>query len=64
MRLGSWLQHHRRTRTDGIWRSTWTPLGPAAYDINSPPKVTLRRERREAIDESLHVLATVPQLLE
>jgi len=31
-----------------------------AYDVNSPPKVTLRRERREAIDESLHVLAVVP----
>jgi hypothetical protein len=35
-----------------------------AYDINSPPKLTLRRVRREAIEESLHVLATVPSLLE
>jgi hypothetical protein len=34
-----------------------------AYDINSPTKVALRRDRREAIDESLHVLAIVPQLL-
>lgn len=35
-----------------------------AYDINSPTKVTLRRERSEAIDEALYVLATVPPLLE
>jgi hypothetical protein len=34
------------------------------YDINEPAKVTLRRDRREAIDESLHVLSTVPVLLE
>jgi hypothetical protein len=48
----------------------FVPLGPDAqytattYDINSPVKVALRRERREAIDEALHVLATVPQLLD
>ncbi len=35
-----------------------------AYDVNGPVKVVLRRDRREAIDESLHVLATVPELLE
>jgi hypothetical protein len=34
-----------------------------AYDINSPEKVVLRLDRREAIDESLQVLATVPALL-
>jgi hypothetical protein len=34
-----------------------------AYDINSPPKVALRHARGQAIDESLHVLATVPALL-
>jgi hypothetical protein len=35
-----------------------------AYDINAPAKVALRRDRREAIDESLHVLATAPALLD
>jgi hypothetical protein len=34
-----------------------------AYDLNCPEKVALRRERREAVDEALHVLATVPALL-
>jgi len=32
--------------------------------VNGPVKVALRRDRREAIDESLHVLTTVPALLE
>lgn len=36
----------------------------AAYDINEPAKVRLRRDRREAIDESLHILSTAPVLLE
>lgn len=46
------------------------PHGPdaeytaTAYDINSPTKVALRRDRREATDEALYVLATVPQLLD
>jgi hypothetical protein len=35
-----------------------------AYDINSPQKVTLRRMRRETVEESLHVLASVPALLD
>jgi hypothetical protein len=35
-----------------------------AYDINQPTKVVLRRDRREAVDESLHVLSTIPALLE
>jgi hypothetical protein len=34
------------------------------YDINSRPKVTLRRMRRETVEESLHVLASVPALLD
>jgi hypothetical protein len=35
-----------------------------AYDINAPTKIALRRGRREAIQESLHTLGTVPDLLE
>jgi hypothetical protein len=35
-----------------------------AYDINSPPKLTLRRARRETVEEALQVLATVPALLD
>ncbi|HET7504475.1 MAG TPA: HNH endonuclease [Kofleriaceae bacterium] len=35
-----------------------------AYDLNCPEKVALRRDRREAIDEAMHVLATVPALLD
>lgn len=54
----------------GYEQDELVPLGPdaqytaTAYDINSPPKVALRRDRREAIEESLYVLATVPALLE
>jgi hypothetical protein len=33
------------------------------YDINSAVKVVLRRDRREAIDEAVHVLSAVPALL-
>ncbi|HSR99198.1 MAG TPA: hypothetical protein VLM79_19215 [Kofleriaceae bacterium] len=33
------------------------------YDVNAAAKVALRRDRREALDEALHVLATVPELL-
>lgn len=33
------------------------------YDMNCPVKVVLRRDRREAIDEAVHVLNTVPALL-
>ena len=33
----------------------------AAYDVNSPTKVALRRERREAIDEWSRQLAFEPE---
>lgn len=33
------------------------------YDVNSLAKRALRRDRREAVDEALHVLNTVPALL-
>jgi hypothetical protein len=59
----TWSSHYRY---DGDSLSASTPDGSytaEVYDINSPPKVALRRERQEAIDESLHVLATVPELL-
>ncbi len=54
----------------GYEQDELVPLGPdaqytaTAYDINSPPKVALRRDRREAIDEALYILATVPALLD
>lgn len=60
----AWATHFRH---DGDQLVALTPDGEytsEAYDINAPAKVTLRRDRREAIDESLHVLATVPDLLE
>lgn len=60
----SWAAHFRH---DGDRLLALTPdaaYTSEAYDINEPTKVRLRRDRREAIDESLHVLSTVPGLLE
>lgn len=60
----TWSSHFSH---DGDEIVALTPDGTytaEAYDVNSPPKVTLRRERREAIDESLHVLSVVPDLVD
>jgi hypothetical protein len=47
----------RATSADGAYTAE-------TYDVNAPAKLALRRDRREAIDESQHVLATIPLLLE
>jgi hypothetical protein len=47
----------RAQTPDGIYTAQ-------TYDVNAPTKIALRRDRREAVDEALHVLATVPALLE
>lgn len=60
----AWSAHFEH---DGDELSPKTPSGcytAETYDINSPPKVALRHGRREAIAEALHVLATVPSLLD
>jgi hypothetical protein len=62
--LDTWAVHFRH---DGDQLLALTPdadYTSGAYDINGPAKMALRRDRREAIDESLHVLATVPAILE
>jgi hypothetical protein len=62
--IDTWSIHFRH---DGDQLLALTPdadYTSEAYDVNAPTKVALRRDRREAIDESLHVLATVPALLE
>ncbi|HEX3765054.1 MAG TPA: HNH endonuclease [Kofleriaceae bacterium] len=59
-----WATHFRY---DGDLLIALTPDGEytsEAYDLNAPTKVRLRCDRREAVEESLHVLSTVPALLE
>jgi HNH endonuclease len=60
----AWAEHFRAE--DDQLRALTPDAGYTAetYDVNGPAKVALRRERREAVDEALHVLATVPALLE
>ena len=59
-----WALHFRHDGDELLALTPDADYTAEAYDINDPAKVALRRDRREAIDESLHVLSTVPALLE
>lgn len=59
-----WASHFRQ---DGDELHATTPDGAytaEAYDLNQPVTIALRRDRREAIGESLQVLVEVPALLD
>lgn len=59
-----WSAHFGYEQDELVPRGPDAQYTATAYDINSPPKVALRRDRREAIEEALYVLATVPALLD
>ena len=59
-----WAEHFLAEGDELLPRTPNAEYTAATYDVNDPVKVALRRDRREAIDESLHVLRTVPMLLE
>jgi len=59
----TWSTHFRSGGDELLPATPDAAYTSEAYDVNCPEKVVLRRDRREAIDESLHVLATVPVLL-
>ena len=59
-----WAVHFRYDGDELVALTPEAAFTSEAYDVNDPVKVALRRGRREAIDESLHVLATAPALLE
>jgi hypothetical protein len=60
----TWAEHFLSEGDELLARTPNGEYTAATYDVNDPVKVALRRDRREAIDESLHVLGTVPALLE
>jgi hypothetical protein len=60
----TWFSHFGHDGDELIAITPDAAYTAESYDINSPPKVALRKARREAVDEALHVLETVPALLE
>jgi hypothetical protein len=60
----AWSEHFLHDEDELVAQTPDAGYTAVTYDINDPVKVALRRDRREVIEESLHVLVTVPVLLE